>query len=135
MERFEIIQGWYSETGYHIGMDRNFVCLWGRHNCNWSLPFCTDSWIMKSIIGFLNNSNLHEIISTLLIINLQWVYKIYFAVLEEIYNNVVPLWSAILSHAIIQLQVLSLLQKTVQILSVYGPFICSFPYIHNYNWE
>ena len=96
MESFEIIQGWYSETGYHIGMDRNFVCLWGRHNCNWSLPFCTDSWIMKSIIGFLNNSNLHEIISTLLIINLQWVYKIYFAVLEEIYNNVVPHWSAFL---------------------------------------
>ncbi len=48
---------------------------------------------MKSIIEFLNNTNLHVIISTLLIINLHWVkkiyfLKIYFAVLEEIYNNV-----------------------------------------------
>ncbi len=42
------------------------------------------SWFMKSIIGVLNNSNLHAIISTLLITNLQWVNKIYFAVLEEI---------------------------------------------------
>ncbi len=45
------------------------------------------SWFMKSIIEFLNNSNLHLIISKLLIINLNWVLKIYFAV-EEIYNNV-----------------------------------------------
>ncbi len=43
-------------------------------------------WFMKSIIRFLNNPNLHAIISTLLIINLQWVKKIYFAVLYEIYN-------------------------------------------------
>jgi hypothetical protein len=27
-------QGCYSETGFHIGLDRNFVCLWRRHNCN-----------------------------------------------------------------------------------------------------
>ncbi len=27
------IQGCYSETGFHIGMDGNFVCLWRRHNC------------------------------------------------------------------------------------------------------
>ncbi len=40
--------------------------------------------------GFLNNSNLHAITFTSLIINLQWVKKIYFAVLEEIYNNVGP---------------------------------------------
>ncbi len=33
-------QGCYSETGLHIVMYRNFVCLWRRHNCNWSLPFC-----------------------------------------------------------------------------------------------
>jgi hypothetical protein len=25
--------GLYSETVFHIGMDRNFVCLWRRHNC------------------------------------------------------------------------------------------------------
>jgi hypothetical protein len=43
---------------------------------------------MKTIIGFLNNSNVHAIISTLLIINFYGVKKIYFAVLEEIYNNV-----------------------------------------------
>ncbi len=42
------------------------------------------AWFMKSITGFLNDSNLHAIISILLIINLQWVKKIYFAVLEEI---------------------------------------------------
>ncbi len=28
--------------GVHTVMDRNFVCLWRRHNCNWSLPFCAD---------------------------------------------------------------------------------------------
>jgi hypothetical protein len=22
-----------AEAGFHIGMDRNFVCLWRRHNC------------------------------------------------------------------------------------------------------
>ncbi len=43
---------------------------------------------MKSIIAFLNNSNLHALISTLLIINLHGVKKIYFAVLEEMYKNV-----------------------------------------------
>ncbi len=53
----------------------------------WSLPFRADLLFMKSIIGFLNKSNLHAVISTLLIINLHWVYKIYFAILEEIYNN------------------------------------------------
>jgi hypothetical protein len=25
--------GLYSETGFHIGMERNFVCLWRRPNC------------------------------------------------------------------------------------------------------
>jgi hypothetical protein len=43
---------------------------------------------MISVIEFLNKTNLHAIISTLLIINLHRVKKIYFAVLEEIYNNV-----------------------------------------------
>ncbi len=52
---------------------------------------------MKSIIGFLHNSNLHAIISTLLIINLHWVFKFLFAILEDIYNNVV-LVNILLSH-------------------------------------
>jgi hypothetical protein len=43
---------------------------------------------MKSIIGFLNNYNLHAIFSTVLLINLHGVKKIYFAVLEEIYTSV-----------------------------------------------
>ncbi len=46
------------------------------------------SWFMKTIVGLLNNSNLHAIISTLLIIKLHWVKKNYLAALEEIYNNV-----------------------------------------------
>ncbi len=46
------------------------------------------SWFMKSIFVFLNNSNLNAIIYTFLRVNLHWVKKIYFAVLEEIYNNV-----------------------------------------------
>ncbi len=79
--------GCYSETGFHIVMDGNFVCLWRRHNCNWSLTSALISLFMKSIIGFLNNSNLHAIIFTLLLNILHWVYKIYFAVLAEIYNN------------------------------------------------
>jgi hypothetical protein len=29
----DTIEGCYSETGFHIGMDRNCVCLWHRHNC------------------------------------------------------------------------------------------------------
>ncbi len=70
-------------------MDCNFVCLWRRLNCNWSLPFCADLLIYEIIIGFLNNSNLHAIISTLLIINLHWVKKIYFVVLEEILTMLV----------------------------------------------
>jgi hypothetical protein len=51
---------------------------------------------MKLIIGLLNNSNLHAIISTSLMINLHWVKKIYFAVLEELYNSFVPHWLAVL---------------------------------------
>jgi hypothetical protein len=39
--------GCYSETGGHIVMDRNFVCLWRRHNCNGSLPFCADLLIYE----------------------------------------------------------------------------------------
>jgi len=46
-------------------------------------------------MGILNNSSLHATIPTSLIIILQWAKKIYFAVLEEIYNNVVPHWSAV----------------------------------------
>jgi hypothetical protein len=33
-ESYGKLQGCYSETGFHIGMDRNFVCLWRRHNYN-----------------------------------------------------------------------------------------------------
>ncbi len=54
--------GCYSETGFHIGMDRNFVCLWRRHNCNWSLPFCADLliyeinyWVFKQFSFTCNN--------------------------------------------------------------------------------
>ncbi len=54
---------------------------------HWLLIHEDNYWVFK---------HLHAIISTLLIINLQWVYKIYFAVLKEIYNNVVPHWSAVL---------------------------------------
>jgi hypothetical protein len=28
------LRGCYSETGFYIGMDVNFVCFWRRHNCN-----------------------------------------------------------------------------------------------------
>ncbi len=92
-------------------MDCNFACIWRRHNCrsiviDLSLSALI-SWFMKSIIGFLNNSYLHAIISTSLLINLQWVKKIYFAVFGEIYNNVVHHWSALLiscSHSIISLK-------------------------------
>ncbi len=73
------VQGWYSETGFHIDMDRNFVCLWRRHICRSQVIdlflSALISWFIKSIIGFLNNSNLHAIISTLLIINLHWALK------------------------------------------------------------
>ncbi len=44
--------GCYSETGFHIGMDRNFVCLWRRHNWNWSLPFCADFLIWNQLLGY-----------------------------------------------------------------------------------
>jgi hypothetical protein len=63
----------------HIGMERNFVCSWRRANCRSHVIYlplsALISWFMKSIIGFLTNSNLHAIISTSLIINSQWVQK------------------------------------------------------------
>jgi hypothetical protein len=70
---------------------------------------------MKSIIRFLNNSNLHAIISTSLIINLHRVKKNYFAVLEGIYNNVVPHWSAVLISRNHSIHALALFQTTFQI--------------------
>ena len=77
LPKYHLAQGWYSETGFHIGMDRNFARLWRRHNCRSQVIVLSlsalISWFMKSIIGFLNNSNLHAIISTLLIINLQLI--------------------------------------------------------------
>jgi hypothetical protein len=64
----------YSDTGFQIGMDRNFVCLWRRHTCRSKVNDLSLSTLislfMRSIIGFLNNSNLHAIISILLTINL-----------------------------------------------------------------
>jgi hypothetical protein len=104
------MQGRYSETGFHIGMDCNFVSLWCRHNCrsqviDLSLSVLI-SWFMKSITEFLNYSNLHAIISTSCIIIFHWVKKIYFSVLEEICNNIVPHWSANLTccnHSITRL--------------------------------
>jgi hypothetical protein len=84
-----------------------------------SLHFCADLLIIKSIIWFLNNSNLHAIISALLIINLHCPRghpTIYFSVLEEIYNNVVPHWSATLisrNHSIARL--ISFTKKALQI--------------------
>ncbi len=70
-----MVLGCYSEAGFHIGMDRNFVCLWRRHNCHWSLPFCADLLIFEINYWAFKQfySNLHAIISTLLIINLHWV--------------------------------------------------------------
>jgi hypothetical protein len=126
---FYVQMGWFSEAVFHIGKDRNFVCLWRRHNCksqviDLSLSVLI-SWYMKSIIGFLINSNLQAIISTSLTINLQCVQKIYFAVFEEIYNNVVTHWSAVLiswNHPITCL--ISFTKKASNqrsILSVNGP--------------
>jgi hypothetical protein len=80
---------------------------------------------MKSIIGFLNNSNLRSIISTSLIIHLQLVKTIYFAALEEIYYNVVPHLSALsCNHFITRL--ISFTKNTSNqrsIFSVYGPWM------------
>jgi hypothetical protein len=79
----------------------------------WSL----DLW--NHLLGFLNNSNLHAIIPTSLLI-------IYNAVLEEIYNNVVPHWSAFLiscNHSITRL--ISFTKNASNqrsILSVYKPW-------------
>ncbi len=53
----KIFQGCYSETGVHIVMDRNFVCLWRRHNCNWS-QFHFLRWSLVSTKRFLQSSEL-----------------------------------------------------------------------------
>jgi hypothetical protein len=39
------VLGWYSETGFHICMDRNFVCF--AKSSYWSLPFCADLLIYE----------------------------------------------------------------------------------------
>ncbi len=44
--------GCYSWNGSQIGMDRNFVCWWRRHNCSWSLPFCADLSVWNKFLGF-----------------------------------------------------------------------------------
>jgi hypothetical protein len=52
-------------TGLHIGMDRNFVCLWRRHNCRSQVIDLSlsaqISLFLISIIGFLNNYNFYII--------------------------------------------------------------------------
>jgi hypothetical protein len=103
-------QGCYSETGVQIAMERNFVCLWRRHNCNWSLPFCADLMIYEINYWVFK----HAKISTLLIINLQWIKKINFAELEEIYNNVVPHLSAVLISCYPSITRIISFTKTVQ---------------------
>ncbi len=68
-----------------IGMERNFVCSWCRHNCRSLSLSALTSWFMKSIIGFnLKQFKLYAIIYRSLIIDWYWVWKIYFAVSEEI---------------------------------------------------
>jgi hypothetical protein len=52
---------------FDIGMDRNFVC----YGADTISPFLRYLLIYEINYGFLNNSNLHAIISKLLIINLQ----------------------------------------------------------------
>ncbi len=88
---------------------------------NWSLPF---AWFMKSIIGFLYNSILHAIISTLLIIFTMNLTNL-FALLKEINNNVIPHQSAVLiscNHSITRLISFTINGSNQRsILSVYGP--------------
>ncbi len=87
------------------------------------------SWFIKSNIGFLNNSKLHAIISTSLIIIFHR-QKIYLAVLEEIYNNVVLHWSAVLISRKHSITCLISFTKNASnqrsILSVYGPRVSGF---------
>jgi hypothetical protein len=67
-------KSWLYRSIYWAAIQRrgsiNFVCLWRRHNCNWSLLFCADLLIYEINFCVLNNNNLNVIISTLLIINL-----------------------------------------------------------------
>jgi hypothetical protein len=68
--------GLYPDTGLHIGMEPNFVCSWRKPNCrsqviDLSLAALI-SWFKKSIIVFLNDSNLHVIISTSLLIYIEF---------------------------------------------------------------
>jgi hypothetical protein len=61
----------YSETGFHIGMDNNCVCLWRRHNCKSqvidlsfsALVYEINYWVFKQFY-------LHATISASLKINL-----------------------------------------------------------------
>jgi hypothetical protein len=84
------------------------------------------SWFMKSIIGFLNNSNLHAIISIFTIYNES---KFYFGVSEEIYYNVVAHWSTFLiscSHSITRLISFA---KTLQIRDQFFLFMDPGPFM------
>ncbi len=101
------------------------LSVYGANTIAIDLPFCADLLIYEINCWILNNSNLHAIISTLLIINLHWVQKIYFPVLEEIYNNVVPHLSAVLiscNHSIPRIiSFTKNCSKQRSIVSVYGP--------------
>jgi hypothetical protein len=54
-----LVHGQVKVVPFHIGMDRNFVCLWRWHNCKSQVIDLSLSALiylfMKSIIGFLSN--------------------------------------------------------------------------------
>ncbi len=68
--------GWYSETGFHIDMDHNFVCFTQTQlqKSSWLIsPFLRWSLDLWNQLLVWNNFNLHALISALLITNLFWV--------------------------------------------------------------
>ncbi len=52
----------------------------------WSLPFCADLLIYEIYYGFLNKSILYAIISTSLLINLQWVKKLFCCIRRNLWQ-------------------------------------------------
>jgi hypothetical protein len=74
-------------------------------------------WFMNSIIGFLNNSNLHALISTLVIINLHWVKKFILLYKKKFITMLISSFNP-RNHSITRLISFT---KQRYILSVYGP--------------
>jgi hypothetical protein len=123
--------------GYHIGMDSNFGCLWCRHNSQlqkssyWPLSFCAD--LLNYEINYSVFKQFYFTYNNFYIINKYFTRskKIYFAVLEVIYNNVVPHWSAILiscNHSITRLISLTKLEINsffIWTLCIAGPSLAS----------